>query len=200
MSSRPLYQAGEYLSAADLQAEQQYRLENLRRHNRRLHGWGVICGLWVAPVNDPARPWAVQICPGYAIGPYGDEIEVTCPASVNIPDFLWMEPALGRRGAVYIAIRYEQRPASPSAATTAGCGCPDPDYHPSRLRDGYKTGALWSPPKSLREPDLCDRTIAPCPDCPESPWLVLARVRLPASEADPIRAAHIDNGVFRKKL
>src|SRR2546427_4104106 len=56
------------LTADDMRAEQEYVREKRRRHNRLLHGWGVVCGLEV--VLDPqAGPRAVSICPGYALGP-----------------------------------------------------------------------------------------------------------------------------------
>src|SRR3989442_1496490 len=83
---RPDYKSGIYLAAHDLLTEQRYRLQRSRRHDRYLHGWGVICGLLVVPATDPSRPWAVYVCPGYAIGPY-DEIEVQTPAAVDVREY-----------------------------------------------------------------------------------------------------------------
>jgi hypothetical protein len=42
---RVKYHHGMLLSAKDLTAEQEYFLERQRRHNRYLHGWGVVSGL-----------------------------------------------------------------------------------------------------------------------------------------------------------
>jgi hypothetical protein len=70
---RPRFFAGQLLTEADLNALQDYVIEKDRRHNRYLHGWGVVCGLEV--VCHPC-PGSVTIRPGYAIGPYGEEIVV----------------------------------------------------------------------------------------------------------------------------
>jgi hypothetical protein len=47
---RLTYFYGQMLHARDLQIEQAYFREKLKLHNRCLHGWGVVCGLDVAPV------------------------------------------------------------------------------------------------------------------------------------------------------
>src|SRR5262245_44888837 len=86
---RPRCEPGDYLAAGDLGAEQDWRRQRFRRHNRHLHGWGIVCGLWVAPALDATRPWAVVVCPGYALGPYGDEIFVGCPARVDLREWVW---------------------------------------------------------------------------------------------------------------
>ena len=45
------------LTVADMTTDQNYFLEKLRRHNRFLHGWGVVCGLEViaAPITHASR-------------------------------------------------------------------------------------------------------------------------------------------------
>src|SRR5512147_2416454 len=70
------------LTADDMRVEQEYFREKMRRHNRFLHGWGVVCGLEV--VADAASgPMAVKVCPGYALGPWGDEIYVEEPIAFD---------------------------------------------------------------------------------------------------------------------
>jgi hypothetical protein len=198
---RPQYEVGHYLSARDLQTEQRYRLQRLRRHNRYLHGWGVICGLWIVPLSDAKRPWAVQVCPGYAIGPYGDEIDVPAPAVVDIRDYLW-KVSRGQKQPVhiaYIAIRFVEQQVCPIPASPPGCGCDDTVYELSRLQDDFQVDVLWRLPETnpAERLDLCQQHLAPCPDCPESPYVVLACVTLPVSEGDPITTDHIDNFVRR---
>jgi hypothetical protein len=200
---RPNYDEVNYLSVQDLQSEQDYRRQRLRRHNRYLHGWGLVCGLRVVPATEPSRPWAVLVCPGYAIGPYGDEIEIPAPAAVDVRDYLWRLPldqeAVTRLA--YVGLRYAELEVCPVPITPPGCGCADPGYKPSRLRDSFQVDILWVLPESAAEAfDLCDQRLAPCPDCPESPYVVLACISLPASEGDPITADHIDNWSCRRWL
>jgi len=46
------------LTADDMTADQQYFLNKLRRHNRYLHGWGVVCGLEIFGGPDGGEPVA----------------------------------------------------------------------------------------------------------------------------------------------
>src|SRR4051812_8422797 len=69
---RARYFARQLLSADDLTADQQYLQARLRRHNRLLHGWGVVCGAGVRAV--PSKDWTVVVEPGYLHGPQGDDM------------------------------------------------------------------------------------------------------------------------------
>jgi uncharacterized repeat protein (TIGR01451 family) len=200
---RPVYAAGSYLAAHDLLTEQRYRLQRLRRHNRYLHGWGVICGLLVVPATGPRRPWAVHVCPGYALSPYADEIEVQTAAAVDVRDYLWRRPhdASGNPVRVaYVGIRYVERQARPVPSQPPACRCEETIYEPSRIEDAFQVDVLWQLPKpdDAEGFDMCAPGLAPCPECPESPYVVLARVNLPASEGDPITRDRIDNFVRRQ--
>lgn len=73
---RPLYFDRQQLTAADLTAGQDYLRARLRRHNRYLHGWGVVCGIEVSA----QLPWHLQLGAGFALTPLGDEIDI--PAGV----------------------------------------------------------------------------------------------------------------------
>src|SRR5580698_6547765 len=64
------------LTVDDMTTERDYFLQKLRRHNRFMHGWGVVCGLQVTAAPVAGAAWRVQVGPGYALGPYGDEIFV----------------------------------------------------------------------------------------------------------------------------
>jgi hypothetical protein len=199
---RPSYAVGLSLTAYDLRTEQRYRLQRLRRHTRYLHGWGVICGLLVVPATDPRRPWGVQVCPGYAIGPYADEIAVQTPAAVEVRDYLWRRPheAAGTPVRVaYVGIRYAEQQGRPVLTRPPGCRCEETIYEPSRLQDGFQVDVLWQlpEPEDAAGVDVCEPGLAPCPECPESPYVILARINLPASEGDPITRAHINNFVRR---
>lgn len=191
---RPDYQAGDYLLADDLKAEQQYLQQRFRRHLRYLYGWGVVCGMRVVPANDPAHPWGVYVCPGYAIGPYGDEIHLPERALLDISDFLWRRSLLQNPPSqAYVGIRYAEDLIKPVPTPAAVCLCEETVYTPSRISDGYDLAALWTFSGEERRFsfNICGQNVPSCTLCPPSPYVLLARVRLPASEGDPIVAANI---------
>src|SRR4051812_30722541 len=47
---RPNYYFGQLLSTREFIGEQEYFRQKLMRHNRCLHGYGIVCGLEVTPV------------------------------------------------------------------------------------------------------------------------------------------------------
>jgi hypothetical protein len=185
MIERPNYQASSLLRAADLDAGSRYLWECVRRHNRYLHGWGVVCGLLVVPARIPRLPWAVRICTGYAISPCGDEIVVCCPVTVDLRDSLWSRPVVGGIPAplAYVALRYATDDARPIAIPGEPCNCSPPGHRYSRLRDSYRVAVLWETPQALPPFDLCAGQPAPCPPVPDPPVIPLASVQLPTSEA-----------------
>jgi len=155
---RVRYFARQLMTAEDMRAEQDYFVERLRRHNRILHGWGIICGLQVLPDATAEQPWRVKVCPGSAVATTGDEIEVPRPVWFDLarpPDST--EPdcvpcpcppgpplASGDEGAAttYLAIRYLCRPARPVRSGQSNCGCGDDACETSRWRDDYELGLL----------------------------------------------------------
>ena len=199
--TRPRYAIGDYLTAADCELEQDYLLQRGRRHNRRLHDYGVVCGMLVVPANDPAHPWGVLVCPGYAIGPYGDEMELRDRSLVDIRDFLWSQPASSfsafrRLRRAFIVVRYQDRPDLLKPIPAHPCSCDEPVYAASRIGDGQDLAVLWTLPKAADTADLCGGS-SDCPPCPDSPWLPLASVSLPAIQGSAVTAAMIDNGIRR---
>lgn len=193
--SRPDYQPGNYLLPDDLKAGQAYIQQRLRRHNRLLHGSGVVCGLNVAPANDPNYPWGIYVCPGYAIGPYGDELVAQQRELLVISDFLWMNfQSQGLPGIAYIGIRYVEEFVGNIPAPSLECSCDEPTYIPTRIRDSHLLSVLWTNPQAQKIPvDMCSTQPAPCPDCPASPYLLLAWVTLPPSVGTPITSTNIVN-------
>lgn len=78
---RPNYFDRQQLTAADLNAEQQYFRERLRRHNRFLHGWGVVSG---AAVTPGITPGVLRVSEGYLVTPHGDEIYIPAGTQVDV--------------------------------------------------------------------------------------------------------------------
>ena len=72
--------SGKLLTAEDLALEQEYFSEKLKRHNRYLHGFGVVFGLEVSRSDS-----AVVISPGLAIDCQGNEIVVPEPLKQSFP-------------------------------------------------------------------------------------------------------------------
>lgn len=94
---RNRYFVGRLLGAEDFEQEQHYLLEKARRHNRLLHGWGIVCGLLVRP--GPAES-EVTVEPGYALDPRGDEILVEDEVTVDLCE--------RTERPLYLAIRYAE--------------------------------------------------------------------------------------------
>jgi hypothetical protein len=222
IAERPRYYARQLITADDLTLEQDYFRDKLRRHNRLLHGWGVVCGAQVCPVpkanaqsTSDVEPWRVRVECGYLLGPYGDEITLDCPRTVDLrtqgvtgvtgepcvqtPD-PWCSEIFEPRqaGDLYVAVRYKEVRTRPVRMQPIGCGCDDTRCEYSRWRDGYEIGILTYCPDSHITPpqraDLFRGPIPDCPPCPEEPWVVLAKVELAADG----KITRIDNCVCRR--
>ena len=83
--ARNWYFSGRLLTAEDLQRDQDYVRGRLRRHNRELHGNGIVRGLQVSVHPKAAGAEEVLVQPGFAITPNGEEIEVCSETLVSLP-------------------------------------------------------------------------------------------------------------------
>ena len=77
---RVRYFSGQVLSEDDFRDEQQYWMEMHRRHNRLLHGWGVVAGLGLTVSSQDT----VTVGPGLALDPLGREVCVSVPMTVRV--------------------------------------------------------------------------------------------------------------------
>ena len=196
------------LTANDLITDRDYVLQKLRRHNRFLHGTGVVCGLAVTVPAKQATPWQVQIGSGYALGPYGDEIFLGDPVLFDLAACLTggitnpCEPTLVTPGAagtsstVWLVIKYAECLSRPVRVALSGCGCDDDPCQYSRIRDSFQVQCLQNPPAPLPQlPTLCQMVntgFAMCPPCPTDPWVVLAKINLPSLTTMNIPQTAID--------
>jgi hypothetical protein len=102
---RVRYFTGQLMSAEDFQTEQQYFRDKLRRHNRFLHGYGVVTGFEVA-VSQQAASSNVVIFPGYAISAEGEELILAqaFELEINLP----LSPQ-------YVTLQYAEHETDPVA-------------------------------------------------------------------------------------
>jgi len=205
------------LSADDMRLEQEYFREKQRRHNRFLHGWGVVSGLLVM-VDANTGPLALTICPGYALGPCGDEIFVGEAAAFDLAPTLQRlaqpscahpdAPGVLESGTWAVEIRYAECQARPVRTMPAGCGCDDAACEFSRIRDGFELRAVVKPKggggAGLLSLCQIERDIAknmpPFVDKPPSDWVELASVEIQLAAdgtAVPLTPQSVNNGTRR---
>ncbi len=195
---RTRYFAGQLVTPEDLTQDQTWVRERARRRNRLLWGWGVVCGAAVRPGNDRCQ---VIVEPGFIIGPYGDEIMIDEEAAFDVCgvvqadscDTLRADPwcddvrTACSPGTRYLAVRYVETNSRAVRAPSGSCGSCEPDScEYSRIREGFELCLLDELPETYdatpqstglgilnpcRGP--CGR---PCPQCPTSPWVVLADI------------------------
>lgn len=171
IAERPRYYPRQLITPDDLTLEQNYFRDRMRRHNRLLHGWGVVCGGLVCPVTTTNAdgttsftPWQVQVQQGYILGPYGDEIILDCARTVDLrtpgvsgvtgepcidaPD-PWCSQVFtppSTTNVLYIAVKYQQAMTRPVRVQPIGCGCDNTNCEYSRWHDGYEIGVLQTCP------------------------------------------------------
>lgn len=122
---------GQMLTASDLVAEQNYFLGQNRRHNRWLHGVGIVSGLEVTVGGDAQSP-SVVVSSGYAIDPEGRELIVREPISLCTSD---------KASPQFVALKYLEK-------KTDYIPSPDPDHNvPSRIEDCVLVLILPEPQK-----------------------------------------------------
>jgi hypothetical protein len=200
---RTRYFARQIVGPDDLTQDQIWIRDKLRRHNRLLHGWGVVCGAFVREGDAPCQ---LVVEPGYILGPYGDEIvidrEVVIDACLVDPDGNatgpcgdvdpWCSPVRVTRPAdapLYLAVRYDECETRPVRAHGCGCGCDDVGCEYSRVRDSFALKLLTELPAAYTDmtpPPLtaafsCE-TRRNCPPCPSEPWVILADVTVGDTE------------------
>ncbi len=213
-TDRVHYFPRQLITADDMTAEQEYFREKLRRHNRYLHGWGVVCGCAVEPYPDAGHPWQVRICPGYIITPQGDEILIAEPVNFDMggdsrqlpdpcanpspcPPVSVMQPKQERQK-VYLAACYAECNTRPVRVHPVGCACDESACDYSRIRDSFELVRLTDYPQSHRMASQVQLGPAGscCPSCYDDSCVVLAAIRLPLLRAIPIALGDISYSGF----
>jgi hypothetical protein len=188
VNERPRYYARQLVTPDDMTLEQDYFRAKLRRHNRFLHGWGVVCGARVLP----AQPWYVIVKAGYILSPCGDEIFIEKDQCLDVrkkclssepqspPDDCGCTeavPTMPPGSSLYVAIRYVEHKSRLMRVPLGGCGCETSACEHSRLCDGFEVCVLDHCPDSHKNPTNSQPFSGPppeCPECPTDPWVVLS--------------------------
>jgi hypothetical protein len=213
---RVRYFTRQLLTADDMRAEQEYFREKQRRHNRLLHGWGVVCGMEVIEPQTGEPDWQVTVNPGVVLTPQGDEIVCSDKVTFDVKTGLqqpepcvvrWpCPPAAAPAGApvstkVYLVIRYVECSSRPVRVQVAGCACDESACEYSRVRDSFELDLLTTLPASHQQMKDFYKTwcatwkkkketfplpVPPCPACSDDPWVVLATITIPTMAAPRI--------------
>ncbi len=145
MSGGPLkrvrYFFGQLLSADDFTAEQEYFLEKHRRHNRSLHGAGVVCGMEVSRQKD-----SVVVHPGLALNCRGEEISICEPVESVFPQ-------AGEKA--YIILSYAENLTGPVPAAGE-------DMQFSRIEESFKV--TFEPDDPTAKHKWRKASLVPCGD------------------------------------
>lgn len=203
-TDRIRYFTGRYMTARDFRDEQTYFQSRRHLHNRILHGWGVVCGLYVYP--DPDSNCAkdhVAIKPGIALDCCGREVVV--PLAVKSPrlhlDHKPKDDAAGEESAWYalLCLHYRETDIECAPVLYNECNCNEQRSEYSRVREGYALEWHWVRIHDLHsfgwktphggcgeaaEHDDCDESAehshASCidPPCPPRHCIPLALIRL----------------------
>lgn len=104
---RPNFFTGKLLTAEDLAGEQQYVIEKFKRHNRTLHGFGIVSGLKVS-----ARAGHINVTPGIALDCEGNELVIECAQTL-------VAPAISVSGVSYLNLRFALKLEDFSSTTEA---------------------------------------------------------------------------------
>ncbi|MET8412325.1 hypothetical protein ABZV34_30190 [Streptomyces sp. NPDC005195] len=166
-TERPLWFTGQLVGPEDLGQWNTWALARKRRHNRLLHGWGLVFGADVrtAQTQNTPIPGTVDISPGFVLSPQGDEIAIDDPVRVDVRTLAPVGP-LDPAHLFFIAVRYDESGAAGQTRTT----------------EGFSLGLLDTLPEIYTAPDpqaMPDGQ--PAPAQTSEPWVVLAGVRIPAA-------------------
>jgi hypothetical protein len=129
------YFTGQLLNAADFQTEQDYFLARFRRHNRYLHGWGVVFGLTVTLT----RSSEIIINPGLAIDCIGNEIQLGSPVTLPLPN------SPDRQ---FVILQYAETLTSPIPTVKETPHEPVDEFGFSRIRESFQIKIIETDPTS----------------------------------------------------
>jgi hypothetical protein len=184
--ARNNYFTGKLLVERDFTDEQRYTMGKLRRHNQRLHGWGVACGLKVREHPNPAcQSQYLIVESGTAIDCCGREILVPCEEYFDFEaKFLanWQKqngpgstPDTNKH-TLQICVSYNECAAENVPALFDDCADPGA-CRPNRILESHSWDVITDPPP-----------------CPQDPRGVKLQWDFTKNIANAVRVAEYDGG------
>jgi len=142
---------GKLLLERDFTDEQHYFIDKHRLHNKRLHGWGVVCGLKVKQHPTPGcRDRFVCIEPGLALDCCGREVVVREEECFDIPALpavvALAKAADGKPHELQLCLRYKECGSEPIPVLYDECGCDDARCLPNRILESFELDVAIDPP------------------------------------------------------
>lgn len=130
--ARPTYREGQFLAAADFDAEQRYHRRALGRHETAQHTWGIVVGFDLMEVPDPADAGLVDVhlSPGLAVDGYGRQLVSFGRVVVDPALFAAFTDAAHRS----VWLQYTELDAAPTPDGYADCS----DARPTRAVETFR--------------------------------------------------------------
>ena len=101
------YFTGQVITVEGLELEQQYFREKLKRHNRTLHGFGIVSGLKLT-----VKRGAIIVEPGLGLDCEGNELVVSRAQSLPVP------AAIESLSSAFVSLRYVETETDFASAAT----------------------------------------------------------------------------------
>ncbi|GLQ89924.1 hypothetical protein [Dyella flagellata] len=112
-SERPVFFAGQYLSADDLTAAVLYEHVQTARHGLGAHTWGIAIGLDLVERSLPSGAVDVAMMPGVAWDGYGQAVVVAAPVKLSVNQFANFLNTSDNGDLIKVWLRYKEA-ATPS--------------------------------------------------------------------------------------
>jgi len=222
---RTRYFHGQLMTDREFREEQIYHDGKRKLLNRMLHGWGVVCGLEIAPKEG----CVVTIGCGLAIDAAGNEIYVDQTIDANIAELVKQYDCESKEkdpckesetdeNKWYVVLKYKEVPTDPVPVYIPGGGCEEKVCDYSRIKEGYcielrRDGCTAADESTLCDtlnPDsedfrekFCNGLLLPCPSerCEED-GVILGSITFdgPVTSQSVINADMINNWDCRKYL
>lgn len=156
------YVLGQVLGVVDFQQEQQYLIHKNRVRNRTLHGYGTVHGLDVTHNNKTGDELEIEIGPGMAVDPCGQEITIYDRQCARLNSWLRADSGNGQPNAarlqtvdgarvVYVTVCYAECLTGNQPVFGDPCRADSDAIQPTRIKDDFRLNLDFAPPKQTEE-------------------------------------------------